>query len=228
MTIRADIQSLAPTARVVLYVLDATAQGGAISRFHAGTNELGTSVIWQGQVYLPWPIQAEGFEWNAQGQPPRPKVAISNHNGLVSALLMEYADLVGAKLTRKATLAKYLDAANFAAGNPAADSTVFFPDEIYYVKRKMREAEVVQWELGTLYDVQGVMLPLRPVIATCWWRYRGAECGYTGTAFYRATDEPTIDPPEDVCGKRLSSCKLRFGATAPLPFGGQPSAGLVT
>jgi lambda family phage minor tail protein L len=228
MAIRADIQSLAPSARVTVYELDATAQGGAISRFHAGTNQLGTSVIWQGQAYLPWPITAEGFEWAAQGQPPRPKVAISNQNGLVSALLRDYDDLVGAKLTRKATLAKYLDAVNFTAGNPAADPSVFFPDEIYYVKRKTREAEVVEWDLGTLYDVQGVMLPLRPVIATCWWRYRGAECGYTGTNYFRATDEMTINPPEDVCGKRLSSCKARFGADAALPFGGMPAAGLVT
>lgn len=42
MTLRADIQSLAPTAKVTVYELDATAQAGAISRFHAGTNELGT------------------------------------------------------------------------------------------------------------------------------------------------------------------------------------------
>jgi phage-related protein len=30
-----------------------------------------------------------------------------------------------------------------------------------------------------------------------------------------------------VCGKRVESCKLRFGATAELPFGSYPGAGLV-
>ena len=31
----------------------------------------------------------------------------------------------------------------------------------------------------------------------------------------------------DVCGKRISSCKARFGDTAVLPFGSFPGAGLV-
>jgi len=30
---------------------------------------------------------------------------------------------------------------------------------------------------------------------------------------------------EDKCGKRLSSCRIRFGATAELPFGGFPGIG---
>jgi len=32
----------------------------------------------------------------------------------------------------------------------------------------------------------------------------------------------TVDPLQDVCGKRLSSCKARFGATNQLPFGSFP------
>ena len=35
----------------------------------------------------------------------------------------------------------------------------------------------------------------------------------------------TVDPAKDVCGKRLSSCKARFGANASLPFGSFPSLG---
>jgi phage-related protein len=31
----------------------------------------------------------------------------------------------------------------------------------------------------------------------------------------------------DQCGKRLDSCKLRFGEGAVLPYGGFPAAGLV-
>jgi hypothetical protein len=33
---------------------------------------------------------------------------------------------------------------------------------------------------------------------------------------------------KDICGKRLSSCKLRFGKGAQLPFGGFPGVGLTT
>ena len=45
------------------------------------------------------------------------------------------------------------------------------------------------------------------------------------------SDEPTITtvtnlPPEDTCGKRLSSCQRRFGDDpAALPFGSFPSLG---
>jgi len=35
----------------------------------------------------------------------------------------------------------------------------------------------------------------------------------------------TVDPAKDICGKRLSSCKARFGANAELPFGSFPSLG---
>jgi len=44
------------------------------------------------------------------------------------------------------------------------------------------------------------------------------------------TSEPliqtgTADPLEDVCGKRIASCKKRFGEYAELPFGSFPSGG---
>lgn len=128
MSLAGDIQQLAPSATVQLFVLDATPVGGSISRFHAGTNELRTSVVWQGETYLPWPVQFSGLEWSGEGQPPRPKMAIGNLNGVISALIINYADLVGATLTRKKTLVKYLDAANFTAGNAGADPAAHFPD----------------------------------------------------------------------------------------------------
>jgi len=52
-------------------------------------------------------------------------------------------------------------------------------------------------------------------------------CGYTGPAVADANDVPTTDPSRDQCGGRVGSCKLRFGADKPLPYGGFPAAGLV-
>jgi lambda family phage minor tail protein L len=37
----------------------------------------------------------------------------------------------------------------------------------------------------------------------------------------------TTDAARDKCGKRLQSCKLRFGANNPISFGGFPAAALV-
>lgn len=230
MTIDSDVQKLAPGALVELFVLDPTALGGAISRFHSGLNELKTAVIWQGETYSPFPIEASGFELSGRGTLPQPKVRVANVTGLISALCSELEDLVGATLTRKRTLAKYLDAVNFAGGvNPTADPTQELRDEIWGVNRKSEENKVyVEFELGSPFDVAGVKLPRRQVIANvCPWRYRGAECGYAGGAVATSNDVATTVLADDQCGKRLRSCKLRFGTYAELPYGGFPGAGLV-
>ena len=112
-TIKALAHTLAPGAIVTLYELDATAQGGAISRFHAGTNGLRQAVVWQGNTYNPFPIEVTGFEFSGKGQIPRPVVRVANVNGLMGALVRDYQDLIGAKLTRKRTMVRFLDAVNF-------------------------------------------------------------------------------------------------------------------
>jgi hypothetical protein len=50
------------------------------------------------------------------------------------------------------------------------------------------------------------------------------------TSGYGSDVEPlvitgTIDPLRDVCGKRISSCRERFGPYSNLPFGSFPAAG---
>ena len=230
MTIASDLQKLAPGALIELFILDATALGGDVTRLHAGTNELRASVVWQGATYAPFPIEASGFELSGRGALPQPKVRVANVTGLITALCMELNDLVGAKFTRKRTLVKYLDAVNFTGGvNPTADPTQEFPDEIWFVNRKAEENKVfVEFELAAAFDVQGVKLPRRQVIANvCSWLYRGAECGYAGGAVADINDVATTVLANDQCGKRLASCKLRFGEFAELPYGGFPGAGLV-
>lgn len=229
MTIRADIQKLAPGAIVELFELDLTSFGGTVLRFHAGTNELMGNVVWQGNTYTAFPVQATGFDFNGNGQQVRPKLLAANVAGSITALVLQYDDIVGAKLTRHRTLVKYLDAVNFTGGvNPSADPTAEFPLDVYYVDRKSAENNaLVEFELAPAMDVTGVKLPRRQIIQNvCPWAYRGAECGWTGTTYYDASDTATT-LANDVCGKRLSSCKVRFGQYAELPFGGFPAAGLL-
>jgi lambda family phage minor tail protein L len=47
----------------------------------------------------------------------------------------------------------------------------------------------------------------------------------TGNKYFNENDIIVTDASQDRCGKRLTSCRLRFG-TQVLPFGGFPSAGL--
>jgi lambda family phage minor tail protein L len=155
---------------------------------------------------------------------------VANVTGAITALVLTYQDLVGAKITRKRTLAKYLDAANFSGEvNPTADPLAEFADDIYYVDRKSRETrDVVEFELAASFDLEGVTLPRRQIVQNvCPWRYRGSECSYTGASYFNANDQTVSSSSQDVCGKRLASCQARFGQNAELPFGGFPAAGLI-
>lgn len=224
MAIQDEIQLLAPSSIVELFVLDATMfKGGSIYRFHSGTSEVKSPVTWQGKVYQPLPIEAEGFDMTAGGALPRPKIRVANVEGLFSAAVAEMDDLVGCKIIRKRTMAKFLDAVNFPNGNPHADPMQEFPDQMWFIDKKNSENKyMIEWELASAFDVQGVMLPFRQVIQnSCSWTYRGPECGYAGPA-YDKDDKRTWLEGTDFCAKRLSSCRVRFGQNAVLPFGGFP------
>jgi lambda family phage minor tail protein L len=228
--IEQDLQKLDPGQLVELFELDATALGGGVTRMHNGVNPLQSAVVWQGQTYSPFPIEVTGFETSGRGKLPRPTAKVANVTGIFGTLVRELDDLLGAKFTRRRTLVKYLDAVNFPGGvNPTADPTAALPDDVYFVDRKASENKVaITFELAASFDVAGVQLPRRFVVQNvCPWRYRGAECGYTGTAYFDRNDDAVVSAGLDVCGKRLSSCKARFGQNAELPFGGFPAAGLV-
>lgn len=223
------VQSLSPGTLLEFYELDLEPLGGSKLRWHNGVNELGQDVTWQGVVYTRYPVEAEGFEKSGQGALPRPKLRVANITGLVGLLNSEYEDMVGAKLTRRRTFLRYIDAVNFAEGNPSADPNVGFPDEIWFIDRKASQNSIlVEYELSAAFDVSGVQLPRRQCIQNvCLWRYRSAECSYTGPAVADINDQPVTLLEDDVCGKRLNSCRLRFGNYAELPYGGFPGVGLI-
>ncbi|CAG9177776.1 phage minor tail protein L [Cupriavidus pampae] len=231
MTIAADIQKLEPGELVELFELDATAQGGDVLRYHAYTRV--GPIWWQGNEYSPWPVKAEGFARTGDGQQPSPTLSVGNVNGSISALCIALNDLAGARLTRRQTLGKYLDAANFPDGNPTADPEEELPPELWIVEQKTNESnETVTFEMSSPLDFGGAQLPRRQIVANvCMWLtiggYRGPYCGYTGNAYFDKDDNPTADPARDRCSGRLSSCKLRFGANNPLPYGSFPAADLI-
>jgi len=88
-----------------------------IFRWHSGYNENLQEIVWKGDIYSAFPIEAEGFEWSGKGAIPRPTLTVANITSLLSAILGDYQDLVGSKVTRKRTFAKYLDAYCYVGGN---------------------------------------------------------------------------------------------------------------
>ena len=167
-----NLQSINPSAIIELFTLQLnTALHGAntIYRFHSGSNlNANGRIVWAGNEYLRFPIQATGFAFQ-KGQLPRPKISISNATNLISAILLNVNettagnDLTGATVTRIRTLAKFIDAANFADGtNATADPNAEFPKEIYSIDRKATETrEVVEFELAAPTDLAGVRIPKR-------------------------------------------------------------------
>ena len=171
-SIFSNLQSINPSAIIELFTLQlSNSLHGAttIYRFHAGSNlNANGKIVWAGNEYLRFPVQAEGFAFQ-KGQIPRPTLKISNATGLMSAILLTVNetttcnDLTGATLTRIRTLAKFLDASNFANGqNSDADPNVEFPQEIYLIDRKTNEnRELVEFELAAPTDLAGVHIPKR-------------------------------------------------------------------
>ena len=227
-----ELAKINPSAIIELFELrlDSTLHGSSdVYRFHAGANaDVDGNIVFNSQTYTRIPIKADGFEYSNTGTLPRPTLSISNHDTTMTTLLLLVNattagnDLGGAEVRRIRTLKKYLD------GESAADPNARWPEERWFVDRKASESrDQVTFELASKFDLAGQKIPKRQVIANvCQWKYRSSECSYTGTDYYDVNGNEVSTEAEDVCGKRVASCKLRFGDTAELPFGSFPGAGL--
>ena len=168
-----ELQNLSPSAIIELFELQLKNNlhgSNDVYYFHSGSNlNLNGKIKWNGNDYLRFPIEADGFEYTG-GKLPRPKLTVSNATGLITALLLQVNqvtagnDLIGATLTRKRTLARFLPNDNFVGDNPSGsvDETTEFPREIYIVARKSSESrEVVQFELAAPLDLENIKAPKR-------------------------------------------------------------------
>ena len=215
-----DLQAIAPSAVIELFQLELNAAQHGVNEtyyFHAGVSaDDAADIVWDGQSYLAFPIEATEFEYTGTGSLPRPKLRISNINGTITGIILTLPNgLEGAKVTRIRTLARYIDGVNFPGGtNPLGtpDPTAEFPREIYYIDRKASEnRDLIEFELAAAFDLVGVRAPKRQCVSNvCQWIYRGPECGYAGNAYFNFNDDPVATLGQDVCGKRLRSCELRF------------------
>lgn len=200
-----ELQSLAPSAIIELFELHTDLQlHGAteIYRFHSGVNQHFSrgDIVWNSNKYQRFPIEADGFDYNGQ-QLPRPKLRVSNLFSVITSVLLNVNevtpgnDLIGAKIIRIRTCARYLDAVNFdGSENPygSPDPTAEAPREVYYIDRKVTEnREFIEFELAAAIDLMNVKLPGRQCISSvCQWIYRSPECGYTGSAVFDENDNP--------------------------------------
>ncbi len=190
-TIPADLQGQSVSSSLVtvfeVEVPNSDIGGAGIDKlyFHDGSNGVAditwysllddtnfgstTSGHYGQQTYSAFPVESEGWEVRGSGSLPRPTVRFANINQYWNAHLSEYDDLVGAKVIRRRTLQKHLGT------NPPIE----FNRDVYYVERKTTEtATMVEFELASAFDVQGIQLPRRAVVAArCPWKYKDPDQG---------------------------------------------------
>mgnify|MGYP003135163880 FL=1 len=162
------------TSGNVSFNVNSTLTNPTVYLFHAGNNmKDSTDLIWQSNTYTRMPCQAEGFKYSGKGKLPRPTLTFSNLLGTITSILQlvnqttALSDLQGAKVTRRRTLARFLDGENFPSNvNPfgTPDPSAELPREVYFVDRKVIEnRDVVQFELVSSFDLAGVGAPKKLV-----------------------------------------------------------------
>ena len=247
-----ELYKLEPDAIIELFHLQFTAATNGLDDnlyFHAGTNGIPTSIVFGGITYTAAPVEADGFEKTGKGTLPRPTLQVANVNNAITSLMHRATnpiDPLMAKVTRIKTMKKFIDAVNFfdqvyiyqdgntavtqgndtlvLAAHGTGDETARFPDEDWYIDRISSEnQQAVEFELASKLELTNVLLPGRTVVEHCPYRYRGPDCGYQGGPVATEADVATSNASEDRCGKKVSSCRLRFANTT-LPFGGFPGA----
>ena len=151
------LQEINPGAIIELFTLELVANlhvSTTIYRFHNGSNmNANGEIVWAGNAYQRFPIQCEGFEFTGTGTLPRPTISVSNIFGTLTAIMQNVNqttvgnDLNGAKLTRIRTLARFLDAVNFAPQTVTSTSTQTVADP--------SDAETVTYTVTVVQDSYG-------------------------------------------------------------------------
>lgn len=172
-----------------------------ILRFHNNIKVFNSYITWQGKAFFPAPIMAEGFESTTKGSTPQPTLSLATNteDGISQLNFLKYqirkmGDIVGAKVTRKRTFAKYLDSSNFGISKEAKigahtnslpdgyepDPFAYLPSDVYFIERKQTENKAnLVYQLSSVLDLENIKLPKRTILADkCSWQYRGLGCWY--------------------------------------------------
>ena len=206
-----------PADASLLGLKDDTVQDGII-RFHNNIKVFNSYIVWQGKTYWPAPITAQGFETTSKGTLPQPTLSISSQSetGNDQLALLKYeikrtGDIIGSKVTRRRTFAKYLDRINFGGTQLARigrstnmlpdgyepDPFAYLPSDVYFIERKQTENKSnLVYQLSSILDLEGIKLPKRIILADkCVWQYRGIGCWYQNISDDEIKDYPSSLPP---------------------------------
>ena len=118
--------------------------------------------------------------------------------------------------------------------NSAVVANINFSEEEFVIDQKVTENRVyAEFKMTSYMDKEGAKLPNRRILKDyCPKKYRVYNsdtstfqyfnCPYNGTNYFNAKGEVVTLPAEDRCNKKFSNCRLRFGTSVELPYGGFP------
>jgi lambda family phage minor tail protein L len=195
MSIITDIQSLEPGALVHLYEFEYS--NGTFAYFSPYNKADGTGIQLQDysdyasgtvRTYNPLPIEISGLETKQSGPIARPEITISLATDISTAttstsfklrLGNDFDSILGKKMIRRTTLAKYIKGGASYPGDTSAP--IEFSRQVWIFERIREFNKVgIKYELVSPFDLDGITLPKRQVVGNaCPWVYQGASPDYT-------------------------------------------------
>lgn len=152
----------AQNAVIELYDIDATnliAGSGSYFRFTPTATSDGQQVIWNGNIYQPFAIAAEGWTSSSSGALPRPKLQIGNVNKIIQNAVITLNDMVGARVIRRRIFEQFLD------NGLSPDAGATFPIEDFIISRKVsHDKNLISFELISFLDREGEKIPKRQLL----------------------------------------------------------------
>jgi lambda family phage minor tail protein L len=145
---------------VELFTIDITNLGvNQVWYFTPNVGAGGSAIIWKGKTYTPFPIAMGGTTANGDGSQSKPQVTVSMVVPTLLPYIVALGDLIGGKLTRYRTFAKFLD----NGSNP--DSTAYFPFDYFIIDQKLSHTkDAITWSMSSPIDRFGMRLPRRQVL----------------------------------------------------------------
>jgi len=223
-----NLQTAGVGVVVSLYEIDTSLYGGGIIRLTPNATEAREAIVFNGNTYTPFPIDASGFEVSGN-QAPRPVFVVSNLQPLLLGGINQYRGLQNCKFTRLRVKREELDDIN-----PSV-TTDYINADVFYINKITRQTSIaIEFELITKIELANRQrFPRRSMIPYCNYQYRRWNastmqfeyadkngCPYTGGACFNKYNASS-DPANDGCSKTLKGCEIRFGTA--LPFQGFPS-----
>jgi len=194
--INKELEKLTPSTLIELFELDTTEIDGnrlpenqQIIRFHNFVSESFFPVYFADTKYIAVPIMFKNNELKGDGTTlPRPRLNIGNADGIVSYFMSQTDGLIGAKLTRRRTFARFLNGTTWGLAsnvNPigSPDAEAALSEDIFFVEKIIMEnKQVVEFELASSLELHKVKIPRRRMFANnCVFEYRNSTgCDYTG------------------------------------------------